>query len=170
LGAWVLCVSLFGSAERLFSLSKSDRTMLADHDRQIEDLRELVLGRRAPPPTAGEAHAEALEVRRLALHRAGGDSSRADSALMLMGLKTERPHVARLQQEKVAQARKEDRVVGFGLVGIGFALAGWAGRRWREAGGSKGGQEHTSTGAVCPNPQNCREGEAEPVAAPHPAA
>lgn len=143
LGVWVLAVSWFGSPEQLFSLSPTDRKMLADHDRRIEDLRELVLGRRQVPPTAVEGHVEAIELQRLVFHGAEKDPSRADSALMLMGLIYQRPLVARLQQEKVGQAREQDRVVGFGLVGSAFALVGWAVRRWREAGRSKGGQEHT---------------------------
>src|SRR5215471_12618121 len=68
LGLWMLCVSWFGSPEHLYCLSKSNRTMLADHDRQIEDIRELALGRRQAPPTAAEAHVEALELRRLVLY------------------------------------------------------------------------------------------------------
>jgi hypothetical protein len=126
----MLAVSWFGSPERLFSLSERDRKMLAEHDRQIENLREHVLGRREAPTTAVESAVEWGELRRLVLHRAGENLTRAESALLLMRLNDQRPLVARLQKEKVAQARKQDRVGGLSIVGTGFALA-WAIRRWR---------------------------------------
>lgn len=136
LGAWVLAASWLGGPELLYNLARSDRAMLADHDRRMEDLREVALGRREAPRTAAENHVEAYELQRLVFHRAGEDPPRAEAALRLIVLRGERFSVARLQEEKVAQARERDRVIGLGLVGIGFALARWVVRQRRVAAGA----------------------------------
>jgi hypothetical protein len=142
-GLWLLAVSWFGDPERLLTLSESDRKSLAEHDRQIENLRQFVFGQRQAPQTATETHQEAADLERVVFHGAGGDDARANAALNLVRLQAQRFFVAQLWEEKVARAREQQRFLGYGLVGtgsVGFALMGWAVRRWRQTGRAKAPQ------------------------------
>jgi hypothetical protein len=131
-GLWLLYGAWFGGPEGLRSLGEYDRRMLADHDDQIEHLRQLVLRQRPAPQTAVEAHNEYADLERLVLQGArndGADPTLPEAGLKLLNLKAQRRPVAELWKEKVARAREHDRILGDGVVGVGLALLVWAGRR-----------------------------------------
>jgi hypothetical protein len=135
LGMWLLWVSWFGSLEQLHGLSEHDRMLLTDHEHRIADLRERVLGRRQAPQTSVENHMEHAEVDRFLIYQAREDPShRAVDALNMVRLQAQTPLVVQLQQEKVTRAQAQTRILGYGVVGIGFALVGWSIRRRRKVG------------------------------------
>jgi hypothetical protein len=99
---WLISASLFGGPERLLSLSTHDRELLAEHDRQIETVKN---SDRNYPQYEGKS-------------------------IRLWQLEAERPDVKLLWEEKVSRARETDRRNGYEGLVIGLGLLVWSIRRW----------------------------------------
>jgi hypothetical protein len=99
----LLWFSSYGDPELLIGLSDFDRTMIAEHERRIEGLKDRA---KDLPPLP-------------------------NASIGLRELEEENAYMVNwLWQEKVSRARERDRRNGYELLAAGFGLLVWSIRRW----------------------------------------
>ena len=99
----LLWFSSYGDPERLIGLSDFDRTMIAEHERRIERLKDQAKDLHQSP----------------------------NASIRLRELEEESAYLVNwLWREKVSRARERDRRNGYDLLAAGFGLLVWSIRRW----------------------------------------